>query len=199
MRIKQKEVMKNMDQKRALTELVGSLAVVYFAIGDGGAMATGLVLAIFMMAMGGTILPMFTLARMATGRDSTEEGALDFLMQLLGGIMAFGIAWWEAGGDMIGGLPGELTVATGFASLFAGFLMMMVYERRGASWEVGIFAWMAAANGATISGAEDVGEMLVTATWSPENILAVFGGMVLAGIGGWLALMFGEAALGEEE
>ncbi|MCH2348973.1 MAG: hypothetical protein MK233_03520, partial [Candidatus Poseidoniales archaeon] len=81
-----------MDQKRALTELVGSLAVVYFAIGDGGAMATGLVLAIFMMAMGGTILPMFTLARMATGRDSTEEGALDFLMQLLGGIIASSVA-----------------------------------------------------------------------------------------------------------
>ena len=199
MRITQKEVMKNMDQKRALTELVGSLAVVYFAIGDGGAMATGLVLAIFMMAMGGTILPMFTLARMASGKDGWEEGALDFLMQLLGGIMAFGIAWWEAGGEMTGGLPTELTVATGFASLFAGFLMMMVYERRGASWEVGIFAWMAALGGATISGAEHVGEMLVNSTWSPENIVAVFGGMVLAGLGGYLALQFGDMALGEEE
>ena len=86
-----------MDQKRALTELVGSLAVVYFAI-NGGAMATGLVLAIFMMAMGGTILPMFTLARMASGRDGWEEGALDFLMQLLGGIIAFGIAWCDRRG-----------------------------------------------------------------------------------------------------
>ena len=187
-----------MDQKRALTELVGSLAVVYFAI-NSGAMATGLVLAIFMMAMGGTILPMFTLARMASGKDSWEEGALDFLMQLLGGIVAYGIAWWEMAGEMDAALPGELTVFTGFGSLFAGFLMMMVYERRGAGWEVGILAWMAAANGATISGAEDVGEMLVTSSWSPENIIAVFGGMVLAGIGGWLALMFGEAALGEEE
>ena len=187
-----------MDQKRALTELVGSLAVVYFAI-NGGAMATGLVLAIFMMAMGGTILPMFTLARMASGRDGWEEGALDFLMQLLGGIVAYGIAWWEMEGDMNAALPGELTVFTGFGALFAGFLMMMVYERKGAGWEVGILAWMAAVNGATISGAEDIGEMLVTSSWSQEGIIAVFGGMVLAGIGGWLALMFGEAALGEEE
>ena len=174
------------------------MAVVYFAI-NGGAMATGLVLAIFMMAMGGTILPMFTLARMASGKDGWEEGALDFLMQLLGGIIAFGIAWWETAGEMDAALPGELGLFTGFASLFAGFLMMMVYERRGASWEVGIFAWMAALGGATISGAEHVGEMLVNSTWSPENIVAVFGGMVLAGAGGWLALMFGEAALGEEE
>ena len=187
-----------MDQKRALTELVGSLAVVYFAI-NSGAMATGLVLAIFMMAMGGTILPMFTLARMASGRDDWEEGALDFLMQLLGGIVAYGIAWWETEGTMDAALPGELGVFTGFAALFAGFLMMMVYERKGASWEVGILAWMAAEGGATISGAEDIGEMLVSSSWSQEGIIAVFGGMVLAGIGGWLALMFGEAALGGEE
>ena len=187
-----------MDQKRALTELVGSLAVVYFAI-SGGAMATGLVLAIFMMAMGGTILPMFTLARMASGKDGWEEGALDFLMQLLGGIIAFGIAWWETAGDMNTVLPGELGLFTGFASLFAGFLMMMVYERRGAGWEVGILAWMVAENGATISGAEDVGEMLVNSAWTPDNITAVFGGMVLAGLGGYLALQFGDMALGEEE
>ena len=174
------------------------MAVVYFAI-NGGAMATGLVLAIFMMAMGGTILPMFTLARMASGRDDWEEGALDFLMQLLGGIVAYGIAWWETEGTMDAALPGELGVFTGFAALFAGFLMMMVYERKGASWEVGILAWMAAEGGATISGAEDIGEMLVSSSWSQEGIIAVFGGMVLAGIGGWLALMFGEAALGGEE
>ena len=45
-----------MDNKRAVTELIGSMAVVYFAV-SGGAMATGLVLAVFMIAMGGTILP----------------------------------------------------------------------------------------------------------------------------------------------
>ncbi len=90
-----------MDNKRALTELIGSLAVVYFAV-SGGAMATGLVLAIFMIAMGGTILPMFTLAKMASGRDEIEEGALDFLMQILGGVLAYSFVWWQttATGDM---------------------------------------------------------------------------------------------------
>ena len=83
-----------MDQKRVLTELIGSLAVVYFAITQD-AMVTGLVLAIFMIAMGGTILPMFTLAKMAAGRDEIEEGALDFTMQILGGVLAYALFAYE--------------------------------------------------------------------------------------------------------
>ncbi|MAE39006.1 MAG: hypothetical protein CL969_05235 [Euryarchaeota archaeon] len=189
-----------MDNKRALTELIGSLAVVYFAV-SGGAMATGLVLAIFMIAMGGTILPMFTLAKMASGRDEIEDGALDFLMQILGGVLAYSFVWWEtsATDSMTWGGVAELGPYTAVASLFAGFLMMMVYERRGASWEVGILAWMCMLGGATISGAGDVGGMLVDSAWDGANILGVFGGMVCAGLGAYVAIMFGEKVLGEEE
>ncbi|HJM19211.1 MAG TPA: hypothetical protein QF802_01980 [Candidatus Thalassarchaeaceae archaeon] len=189
-----------MDNKRALTELIGSLAVVYFAV-SGGAMATGLVLAIFMIAMGGTILPMFTLAKMASGRDEIEEGALDFLMQILGGVLAYSFVWWQttATGDMTWSGVAELGPNTAVASLFAGFLMMMVYDRRGGGWEVGILAWMVALGGATISGAGDVGGMLVDSAWDGANILGVFGGMVCAGLGAYLAIMFGENVLGEEE
>ncbi|MDP7312623.1 MAG: hypothetical protein QF831_04225 [Candidatus Thalassarchaeaceae archaeon] len=190
-----------MDNKRALTELIGSLAVVYFAVGTGDAMATGLVLAVFMIAMGGTILPMFTLAKMASGRDEIEEGALDFAMQILGGVLAYTFVWWEtsATGDMTWAGVSELGPYTAIASLFAGFLMMMVYERRGASWEVGILAWMCMLGGATISGAGDVGGMLVDSAWDGANILGVFGGMVCAGLGAYVAIMFGEKVLGEEE
>ena len=190
-----------MDNKRALTELVGSLAVVYFAVGTGDAMATGLVLAVFMIAMGGTILPMFTLAKMASGRDEIEDGAMDFLMQILGGVLSYSFVWWQASatGDMTWAGVSELDPNTAIASLFAGFLMMMVYDRRGGGWEVGILAWMVALGGATISGAGDVGGMLVDSAWTGANILGVFGGMVCAGLGAYLAIMFGESVLGEEE
>ena len=189
-----------MDQKRMLTELVGSLAVVFFAI-TGDAMATGLVLAVFMIAMGGTILPMFTIAKMAAGRDEIEDGALDFVMQILGGVLAYTFVWWQAAatGGMTWAGVSELGPHTAIASLFAGFLLMMVYERCGGGWEVGILAWMAAAGGATISGAGDIGGMLVDSAWNGANIMGVFGGMILAGIGGYVALVFGEKALGEEE
>lgn len=189
-----------MESKRAMTEFIGSLAVVYFAV-TGGAMATGLVLAIFMMAMGGTILPMFTLAKMASGRDEVEDGIYDFISQILGGITAYGLVWWQtsATGGMTWAGAGELGPVTAVASLFAGFLLMMVYDRKGASWEVGILAWMMAAGGATISGAGDIGGMLVDSAWSSANLLAVFGGMILSGLGGYLAIMFGDKLLGEEE
>jgi hypothetical protein len=53
--------------------------------------------------------------------------------------------------------------------------------------------------GATISGAGDVGGMLVDSAWTGANILGVFGGMVCAGLGAYVAIMFGEKVLGEEE
>ena len=183
-----------------MTEFIGSLAVVYFAV-TGGAMATGLMLAVFMMALGGTILPMFTLAKMATGRDEIEDGIYDFMAQLLGGIVAYSFVFWQtsATGDMTWGGVAELGPYTAIASLFAGFLMMMVYDRKGASWELGILAWMVAAGGATISGAGDLGGMLVDSAWTGGNMLGVFGGMIASAVGGYLAIMFGDKVLGEEE
>jgi hypothetical protein len=190
-----------MDNKRVLTELIGSMAVVYFAITSDDAMVTGLVLAVFMIAMGGTILPMFTIAKMAAGKDEIEDGALDFTMQILGGVLAYALIAWQT--DAFGTNAWTGVEALGphvaVASLFGGFLLMMVYERCGGGWEVGVLAWMFMLGGASLTGAGDIGGMLVDSAWSGANILAIFGGMVLAGIGGYLALMFGDQFLGEEE
>ena len=76
---------------------------------------------------------------------------------------------------------------------------MMVYERCGGGWEVGVLAWMVMLGGASLTGAGDIGGMLVDSAWSGQNIISIFGGMVLAGIGGYVALMFGDQLLGEEE
>ncbi len=189
-----------MDQKRVLTELIGSLAVVYFAITQD-AMVTGLVLAVFMIAMGGTILPMFTLAKMAAGRDEIEEGALDFTMQILGGVLAYALFAYETDGFGTSAWSGveALGPVIAVGSLFGGFLLMMVYERCGGGWEVGVMAWMVMLGGASLTGAGDIGGMLVDSAWTSEYIISIFGGMVLAGIGGYVALMFGEQLLGEEE
>jgi|TARA_B110001454_G_C12578198_1_gene374910 hypothetical protein len=204
-----------MDRNRTMTEFVGSLAVVFFAVGMGDVfagefaglsslvsiVATGLVLAIFMIAMGGTILPMFTLAKMASGRDEIEDGMNDFIAQMFGGIVAYALAWWQSSATTAmtwGGLD-ALDPYTAVASLFGGFLMMMVYDRQGAGWEVGILAGIVGLAGVSITGAGDFGGMLVDSAWEMSNMLAVFGGMIASGVGAYIAIMFGEQLLNEEE
>ena len=203
-----------MDRNRTMTEFVGSLAVVFFAVGMGDVLgeytglsqvvsviAAGLVLAIFMIAMGGTILPMFTLAKMASGRDEIEDGMNDFIAQMFGGIVAYALAWWQSSADTSmtwGGLP-ELGPYTAVASLFGGFLLMMVYDRQGGGWEVGILACIVGLAGVSITGAGDFGGMLVDSAWEMSNMLAVFGGMIASAVGAYLAIMFGEQLLNEEE
>ena len=204
-----------MDRNRTMTEFVGSLAVVFFAVGMGDVfagefaglsslvsiVATGLVLAIFMIAMGGTILPRFTLAKMASGRDEIEDGMNDFIAQMFGGIVAYALAWWQSSATTAmtwGGLD-ALDPYTAVASLFGGFLMMMVYDRQGAGWEVGILAGIVGLAGVSITGAGDFGGMLVDSAWEMSNMLAVFGGMIAAGVGAYIAIMLGEQLLNEEE
>ena len=204
-----------MDRNRTMTEFVGSLAVVFFAVGMGDVfagefaglsslvsiVATGLVLAIFMIAMGGTILPMFTLAKMASGRDEIEDGMNDFIAQMFGGIVAYALAWWQSSATTAmtwGGLP-ELGPYTAVASLFGGFLLMMVYDRQGGGWEVGILACIVGLAGVSITGAGEFGGMLVDSAWTMPNMLAVFGGMIASGVGAYIAIMFGEELFSEEE
>ena len=207
-----------MDRNRTMTEFVGSLAVVFFAIGLGdvfdgmtgdydawssivSSVGAGLVLAIFMIAMGGTILPMFTLAKMASGRDEIEDGMNDFIAQMFGGIVAYALAWWQSSATTAmtwGGLE-ALDPFTAVASLFGGFLLMMVYDRQGGGWEVGILACIVGLAGVSITGAGDFGGMLVDSKWEMANMLAVFGGMIASGVGAYMAIMFGEQLLTEEE
>ena len=190
-----------MDRNRTMTEFVGSLAVVFFAVGTGDVMATGLVLAVFMIAMGGTILPMFTLAKMASGRDEIEDGMNDFIAQMFGGIAAYALVWWQSSATdaMTWVAPAELGAYTAVASLFGGFLMMMVYDRCGGGWEVGILAWMVGLAGVSLTGAGDFGGMLVDSAWEMTHMLSVFGGMIASGVGAYIAIMFGEQLLSEEE
>ena len=148
-------------------------------------------------------MPMFTLARVATGRDEWEDGAYDFIAQILGGITAYGFIRWETlvtdAGAMTWVGPGEFTPYLVISSLFAGFLMMMVYDRMGAGWEIGILAWMMAAGGATISAASELGGMLITSGWTGTNMLSIFVGLISTVVGAYVAVMFGEKILGEEE
>ncbi|MDG1541873.1 MAG: hypothetical protein P8Q39_03425 [Candidatus Thalassarchaeaceae archaeon] len=207
-----------MDRNRTMTEFVGSLAVVFFAIGLGGvfdgltgdyavwshivaSVGAGLVLAIFMIAMGGTILPMFTLAKMASGRDEIEDGMNDFIAQMFGGITAYALAWWQSSADtsMVYEGLAALDPYTAVASLFGGFLLMMVYDRQDASWEVGILACIVGLVGVSLTGAGDFGGMLVHSEWNMTQMVAVFGGMIASGVGAYIAIMFGEQLLSEEE
>jgi hypothetical protein len=192
-----------MKRNRTMTEFIGSLAVVFFAVGTGNVMATGLVLAVFMIAMGGTILPMFTLAKMASGRDEIEDGMNDFIAQMFGGIVAYSILWWQTSATetLTWAAPAELGPYTAVASLFAGFLMMMVYDRRGGGWEVGVLAWMVGLAGATVTSADDFGGMIVSgqSAYTMPNMMSIFGGMIASGLGAYLAIRFGAQLLTEEE
>ena len=95
--------------------------------------------------------------------------------------------------------PAELGAYTAVASLFGGFLMMMVYDRCGGGWEVGILAWMVGLAGVSLTGAGDFGGMLVDSAWEMTHMLSVFGGMIASGVGAYIAIMFGEQLLSEEE
>ena len=85
------------DGKMMTNEFLGSLAVVYFmtsmAVGSSGvtnAMAAGLVLAVMMMALSGAmILPWITLGRVMKQEMDWQTGVLAWLMQILGGVVAW--------------------------------------------------------------------------------------------------------------
>lgn len=192
------------DEKMMITEFIGSLAVVYFASSaTDPAMAAGLVLAVMMMAFpGAMILPWLTIGRMASGAMDPKEGALAFMMQLLGGIVAYSIHWWTAtatyGEGAITWSVNSLTPATSIMTVVGSFLLMVVWQRLGGGWAMGIFAWMLMAGGLGVVNAGDIGGMIVFSQYTGANIVAVLGTMILGGLGCAVAMMFGEKLLGEE-
>ena len=204
-----------LDTKMMMTELIGSLAVVYFAARfamPGSptmyiAMAAGLVLAVMMMTFtGAMILPWITIGKMANGDITWQNGALAFAMQMLGAVLAWTINMWSAGmldhADMMWSV-GTMDVQAGAMTLIGGFLLMIVYERLAGDGlgnaAVGIFVWMLAAAGLSVVNAGDVGGMLITSGWTGDNMVMIFGSMIIGGVGATAALMFGDMILGEEE
>ena len=204
-----------LDTRMMMTELIGSLAVVYFAarLGMGdmptmyGAMAAGLVVAVMMMTFSGAmILPWITIGKMANGDITWQNGALAFAMQMLGAVLAWTINMWSAGMlDMADQMWSVDTkdVQVGGMTLYGGFLLMLVYERLSGDGlgnaAIGIFVWMLAAAGLSVVNAGDVGGMLITSGWTSDNMVMIFGSMIIGGVGATAALMFGDMILGEEE
>ena len=204
-----------LDTRMMMTELIGSLAVVYFAarLGMGdmptmyGAMAAGLVVAVMMMTFSGSmILPWITIGKMANGDITWQNGALAFAMQMLGAVLAWTINMWSAGmldmADQMWSVD-TMDVQVGAMTLIGGFLLMIVYERLSGDGlgnaAIGIFVWMLAAAGLSVVNAGDVGGMLITSGWTSDNMVMIFGSMIIGGVGATAALMFGDMILGEEE
>ena len=204
-----------LDTRMMMTELIGSLAVVYFAarLGMGdmptmyGAMAAGLVVAVMMMTFcGAMILPWITIGKMANGDITWQNGALAFAMQMLGAVLAWTINMWSAGmldmADQMWSVD-TMDVQVGAMTLIGGFLLMIVYERLSGDGlgnaAIGIFVWMLAAAGLSVVNAGDVGGMLITSGWTSDNMVMIFGSMIIGGVGATAALMFGDMILGEEE
>ena len=204
-----------LDTRMMMTELIGSLAVVYFAarLGMGdmptmyGAMARGLVVAVMMMTFSGAmILPWITIGKMANGDITWQNGALAFAMQMLGAVLAWTINMWSAGmldmADQMWSVD-TMDVQVGAMTLIGGFLLMIVYERLSGDGlgnaAIGIFVWMLAAAGLSVVNAGDVGGMLITSGWTSDNMVMIFGSMIIGGVGATAALMFGDMILGEEE
>ncbi len=196
------------DGKMMMTEFIGSLAVVYFATSAAEpAMAAGLVLAVMMMAFpGAMILPWLTIGKMASGAMDPQTGALAFLMQVLGGIVAYSMHWWTATAaltaagstDTVTWSVSALTPEASVMTVVGAFLLMIVWERLGGGWAMGIFAWMLMAGGLGVVNAGDIGGMVVFSSYTSANMVSVLGTMILGGVGCAAALMFGDKILGED-
>ena len=106
-----------MDTKGMMAEFIGSLSVTLLVwadlgAGHGSAATAGaacVVLAIMWMTFSGSeILPILTIGNMAAGRTEWQTGALNFSMQVLGGLIAAGILFWQAesaDGSVLGIFP----------------------------------------------------------------------------------------------
>ncbi|MEE2812631.1 MAG: hypothetical protein VX627_06390 [Candidatus Thermoplasmatota archaeon] len=197
------------NQKGALAELVGSLAVTLLVFGETGwdhgtaaqAGAAGVALAIMWMTFKGSeILPILTIGNMASGRTDWQTGALNFCMQVLGALIASGVLFWQASqadGSVFS--AGEELGATGaVTALLGGFLMMTVWDRLGGGWESGAFAAILILAGVTLASASSLGGMIVESGWTQDNFVNILGTLIVGGIGSAGALMLSDELFEEE-
>jgi glycerol uptake facilitator-like aquaporin len=200
-----------MDTKNMTAEAIGSLALTLLVFGvvaaeDADAtistLSLGLVLAILWMTFSGAqILPVITIGSMAAGKTDWQTGALNFCMQIVGALI--GAAVMKFGQDAEVGtayLLESFGVTEAATALVGGFLLMTVYDRLGGGWATGLFAMVVAGAGVSISGASDLAATLVNGNMDADGIfLAMFGAMIVGGVGAAAALMVGDQFLPEEE
>ncbi len=199
-----------MDTKGMMAEFIGSLSVTLLVwadldAGHGSAAtagAAGVVLAIMWMTFSGSeILPILTIGNMASGRTEWQTGALNFSMQVLGGLIAAGILFWQA--DSVDGSvfadAAELDATGAVTALLGGFLLMIVWDRLGGGWESGAFCAILIMAGVTLASASSLGGMIVESSWNQDNFVSILGTMIVGGIGAASALILGEQILGEDE
>ena len=199
-----------MDNKAMMAELIGSMAITLLVWGGVSASdaaphesavaaaAAGVTLAIMWMTFKGSeILPILTIGNMASGRTDWQTGATNFSMQVLGGLIGAGVLFWQ--GDTVFEGATALTATGAATALLGGFLLMLVWDRLGGGWESGAFAAVLLTAGVTLASASSLGGMIVESAWTGENFWAVFGTMIVGGIGAAAALMIGDQFLPEEE
>jgi len=210
-----------MNEKGMVAEAIGSMAITLLVWGtisaesevaphDSAVMAgaAGVTLAIMWMTFKGSeILPIITIGNMAAGRTDWQTGALNFCMQILGALIAAAVLQWKIESTNWGDAEApviweaaEAMSATGAVmALFGGFLMMTVWDRLGGGWEAGAFASVLLVAGMTLASATALGATIASGEiGNTDNFIAVFGTMIVGGIGAAAALMLGDQIFEEE-
>ena len=199
-----------MNEKGMVAEAIGSMAITLLVWGTvaeaeaaphvGAVMAgaAGVTLAIMWMTFKGSeILPIITIGRMAAGHTEWQQGTLNFLMQILGGLVGAAILHWQ-GGDVFEAAD-AMTATSAATALLGGFLMMTVWDRLGGGWEAGAFAAVLLIAGVVLGTASSLGGAIVDGHMGDtDNFIAVFGTMIVGGIGAAAALMLGDQIFEEE-
>ena len=77
--------------------------------------------------------------------------------------------------------------------------MMVVWDRLGGGWEAGAFASVLVVAGVVLSTASSLGGTIVEGhIGDTDNFIAIFGTMIVGGIGAAAALMLGDQIFEEE-
>jgi glycerol uptake facilitator-like aquaporin len=199
-----------MNEKGMVAEAIGSLAITLLVWGtiageDAAphtsavmAGAAGVTLAIMWMTFKGSeILPIITIGNMAAGRTDWQTGALNFCMQILGGLVGAAVLAWQ--GETVFEAADAMTATSAVTALIGGFLMMTVWDRLGGGWESGAFAAVLIVAGVVLASASSLGGTIVDGhIGDTDNFIAVFGTMIVGGIGAAASLMLGDQIFEEE-
>ena len=199
-----------MNEKGMVAEAIGSMAItllVWGTVADAEAAphvsavmagAAGVTLAIMWMTFKGSeILPILTIGNMAAGRTDWQTGALNFCMQILGGLIGAGILAWQD--NTVYEAAEAMTATSAATALLGGFLLMLVWDRLGGGWEAGAFVSVLLVAGVTLASASSLGGTLASGEiGDTDNFIAVFGTMIVGGIGAAAALMLGDQIFEEE-
>ena len=198
-----------MNEKGMVAEAIGSMAITLLVWGtisenaaphDSAVMAgaAGVTLAIMWMTFKGSeILPIITIGNMAAGRTDWQTGALNFCMQILGGLIGAAVLAWQ--GETVYEAAGTLDATGAATALLGGFLMMTVWDRLGGGWEAGAFASVLIVAGVTLASASSLGGTLAAGEiGDTDNFVAVFGTLIVGGIGAAAALMLSDQIFEEE-